>query len=237
MNRRGYRKNFWLAILASALIHLVLFLTLWVPGTWFQGGVRDEKEPFSMFLPGEWVSAPPARRDAIRVVTIESIPAEPGPVELRDPRPLTALPDLVRPDFEARSRLRWDDVMDLSHLRLLPPSEFEQFWWLVPDSLRWHYTMDDVLERALRDALLERKRREELLLDTPVGAFGVTPGTLHLGPIKLPIPLSGYSTMASRTARRQFEEIRAQENAVTVDDDDLKAQRERILEWKERHGK
>jgi hypothetical protein len=127
--------------------------------------------------------------------------------------------------------------MDMSYLRLLPPSSYSKFWWLVPDSVRWRYTVDDVMRRALRDALLERKRREEFLLETPVGDFGVTPGVLHLGPIELPIPISGYSSMASRNARREFGEIKAQENAVTVDDEDLAGQRERILEWKKRHGK
>ena len=176
------------------------------------------------------------RREAIDMIEYVAIFEDLSPLTLRKARPIVASHRLRPAGLPPRQPLSWYDILDISRIKLLPPYYFERFVWQLPDTTKRQYGMNEMIRRAFDDAMQARRKKERLLVETPLGEFGVTPGVLHLGPIDLPIPFAPYSSMTARTNQRQSEEIRSHESHVEIDDDELARQRERVLEWKKRQG-
>ncbi|MFQ6103124.1 MAG: hypothetical protein ACE5OP_02400 [Candidatus Glassbacteria bacterium] len=237
MNQREYRDVFWISLVLSLVIHALILLLTRIPPTW----VREEPERKELYIPiliPEVTGLqPPVRREAIEIIDVKQTFEELKPLALREARPIPLPGSLIPELFPLEPYLTWDMIMDLSHIKLLPPYYFSRFAWQFPDTTKRVYTVNDYIHLALLDALRAREEKEKMLVDTPLGEFGVTPGVIHLGPLKLPIPFGAYSSRESRIAQQEYGEIQSHENVVEIDDEELARQRERILEWKKRHGK
>ncbi len=236
MNRRQYRILFRFSLLVSLGVHLIVFIVISLPVDWFGGEVVPDEEPVLLVFPFLSREQAPAsiRKEVVNLVDVVDVLERVGPLTLRETRSIT-IPRTLNPvDLPSRIFLDWYDVFDLSHVRILPPYTYSRFLWQLPERGGPVYSFEDLIRQAFLDSLMARKKKEELLVNTGLGEFGVTPGTLHLGPIKIPIPFRSFSSMESRVAERQYEEIKSHHDDVRMDDDDLANQRERILEWKKR---
>lgn len=246
MRETEYRILFGWCLLVSFLIHMLILLTIRMPGTWFVETPVSERETARAIPRGERGLAPSAERDAfardaLSFVPLEGVPVEAPPFSLRGPRLSTRQPALVpgslSPELLLPPSAAWEDLIDMDRRKLLPPHYFSRFARIRPDTTRYRYTVNDLIHKAFLDAMRERDKKERLVVGTPLGEFGVTPGVLHLGPVKVPVPFAPYSTTEARTVRREYEEIRSQETGISSRDDELEEQRQRVLEWQERRGK
>jgi hypothetical protein len=245
MRETEFRNLFWLCLLFSFLIHLLVMLTVRVPGTWF-AGVDAWKGRRAIVLPSREGGAAGTGREALPPGVLMEIPLEGLPLEilalaLRGPRPspgrLQRSRTGIAGEYFAPQVPLWEDFIDRDRLRLLPPHYYSRLERIRPDTTQHLYTVNELIRRAFLEALLEKEKRERLLAKTPLGEFGVTPGVLHLGPLKIPVPFAPYSSMESRAAVRESREIQSQESGISSREEELETQRQRVLEWKERHGK
>jgi len=235
MDRGRYSTCFRLSLILSILIHVVMLVAIRLPSPWVRGEVEHDRSRVLMFFPSDNLPVY-AGREAASMIDYTETFDDLVPLTLREARPLDLPHRLTPSGLFPGQPLSWYDILDVSSIKLLPPYYFERFAWQIPDTTKRQHSVNDFLQRAFLEAMLARQKKERLLVDTALGEFGITPGVVHLGPITLPIPFAPYSSIATRTYQRQFEEIKSHESQVEIDDDELARQRERILEWKKRQG-
>jgi hypothetical protein len=257
MRKTEFRNLSGWCLLVSFLFHILVLILFWLPGTWFREGKVGEGRAVFVFLPGEAGArvgsgeGGSSSQGALSGIPPEGFPRGAPPFSLRGPRFSPRAPGLspggvLAGGLPARGfpqgivlppSPEWGGLIDTNRLMLLPPHYFSRFALIRPDTTIYPYTVNDFIHQAFLEAIRERGKEEKLLVDTPLGEFGMTPGVLHLGPVKLPVPFTSYSSTESRTAQREYQEIQSQESGISSRDEELDEQRQRVLEWQERRGK
>ena len=241
---RGYRTSLGVSLLFSVLIHLV-FLFLVRVEIGMEG--RDTRS-FTLqkvfdLLSGGGVprrqGRPPAHREKMVVLRIRE-EEEPGRVARRVPEKVEEKGPPEPERMVEETRVGGKGTGPVFH-RPFEPDSLDlllTFPWMAPlgrepPAPRRMLGLERALRR-LREEEIEKREADELAFDSKYGKFGVGPEGLLLGPIVIPLPLAPYTSGEAREEERAHREIQAQSLRRSMEDDDLRQQRERIIEWKKR---
>ena len=197
------------ALVLSAVLHLVV--------TGILGGLLEAPPEGAPPLRTPLVAEPPS---GMRAVNLRAVAANTSPDAVTPPPPVPVRPDPVAPTAdllaEPVARVPADDRTAADRLapRLVDPR-----LWRPMVLMPLEPSMDDVRARvaaalellsdsALADAERQIAATDWTVRDADGERWGISPGVLHLGKLKIPLPI--YYVEEWNDRRNQFLEVEAQ---------------------------
>jgi hypothetical protein len=231
---RGYRVSFYVSLILSAVVHLSFLWLIRVDIS-----LEDEMLWHSIGEMRKLFNVATLRRERVftdKIVVVDIISLEEDreqtvPTVGGEEEKVVSAMEVVEETIEEVVGV-WNPF-DIDSLDLLL-----SFPWLSPaGEERPEPRMLIELERImsyLKVPAAESEGEKEFTLDTKHGKFGISEEGLHLGSLVVPIPLAPYMNAERRAEEGAFEQIHDQSTQQFMGDEDLKGQRERVIEWKRR---